>query len=46
MQATIFNAMCSGEGESYSQRMILMKHDQGIYVITDGHVADWTYCTK
>ncbi len=46
MEATIYNASCSGEGESYSLRMILMKHDRGIYVITDGQIADWVYCTK
>ncbi|MEX0281235.1 MAG: hypothetical protein AB3N13_08620 [Arenibacterium sp.] len=44
MDAILYDANCSGEGETYSHRVMLMRHDEGIYVIQDGYVAEWRRC--
>lgn len=45
MNAVLFDAVCSGEGEEYTERVMLMPHFQnGIYIIRDGGVADWRRC--
>ena len=46
MVATLYDANCTGEGETYSYRLMLMKSDNGVYVIDDGYVAEWTLCEK
>lgn len=44
MNAVLYDAQCAGEGESYSERLMLMAHDFGVYVIRDGIVLDWIRC--
>jgi hypothetical protein len=44
MAATLFDAACNGEGESYSERVMLMAQPGGLYVIRDGAVSDWVRC--
>lgn len=44
MSATLYDAECTGEGETASERVMLMAHDYGIYVIRDGFVSDWLLC--
>jgi hypothetical protein len=44
MSAVLYDAVCTGEGETYSYRVMLMKHASGIYVVSDGQVADWVRC--
>ncbi|TYB81611.1 hypothetical protein [Maritimibacter fusiformis] len=44
MNATLYDAECSGEGETARERLMLMAHDYGIYVIRDGFVSDWLRC--
>lgn len=45
MHAVLYDAVCSGgEGESTTERLMLMSSDQGVYVIRDGFVADWLRC--
>ncbi|MGR3636895.1 MAG: hypothetical protein ACU0BK_13370 [Shimia sp.] len=44
MNAMLFDAQCSSEGETYSYRVMLMSHANGIYVIQDGYAAEWRYC--
>jgi len=44
MNAVLYDATCSGEGEVYEERIMLMAHDFGVYVIRDAMVADWLSC--
>ncbi len=45
MDAILYDAVCSGEGEEYPPyRLMLMRHSSGIYIIDNGHVADWRQC--
>ena len=44
MNATLYDADCTGEGETVRARVMLMAHDYGIYVIRDGFVSDWLRC--
>ena len=44
MDAILYNGECSGEGMEYSERIMLMKSDHGVYVIQDGFVLDLIYC--
>lgn len=44
MAATLYDAVCSGEGESYSYRVMLMRTDEGILMIQEGFAADWLRC--
>lgn len=46
MEALLYDADCAGEGESYSERVMLMAQPGGIYVIRDGAVASWVRCTQ
>ena len=39
MSAVLFDAECSGEGESYAKRMMLMRVPDGLVVIEDGFVS-------
>jgi hypothetical protein len=38
MPATLYDAECSGEGETYAKRMMLMRVPDGLAVIEDGFV--------
>lgn len=42
--AVAYTAECNGEGMTYTYPLMLMTQDNGIYVITEGYVADWTRC--
>ncbi len=44
MDAVLYDAVCSGEGEQYSYRLMLMRHDIGIYVIGNSYAAEWRSC--
>lgn len=44
MNGVLYDADCSAEGESYSERVMLLAHDFGVYVIRDGIVTDWLTC--
>lgn len=44
MSAVLYDMSCAGEGEPYTQRAMIMSHDFGIYVVTDGLVLDWLRC--
>ncbi|GKY87856.1 hypothetical protein [Sinisalibacter aestuarii] len=44
LNAVLYDRTCTGEGEPYSERLMLMGHDFGVYVITDGLVLDWLRC--
>lgn len=44
MSAVLYDGTCSGEGESYSERVMIMAHDFGVYLVTDGQVLDWIRC--
>ena len=44
MAATLYDAVCSGEGESYDQRMMLMTTANGIAFATDGVVSALRRC--
>ncbi|AZV77651.1 hypothetical protein EBB79_06925 [Parasedimentitalea marina] len=44
MDAVLFDAQCSGEGEQYSYRVMIMRHEEGLYLVQDGLVADWRRC--
>ena len=44
MNAILYNGICAGEGYEYSERIMLMKNDHGVYVIRDGFVLDLIHC--
>ena len=44
MNAVLYDATCTGEGEETTGRIMLMVHAFGIYVIRDGLVLDWLRC--
>jgi len=46
MNAVLYDAICTGEGDAYSERVLLMSHDFGIYVLRDGLVLDWLRCEE
>ncbi len=44
MNAILYNGICAGEGDEYSERIMLMKSDHGVYVIQDGLALDLIRC--
>ncbi|OUS33498.1 hypothetical protein A9Q94_19105 [Rhodobacterales bacterium 56_14_T64] len=44
MNAVLYDAICTGEGEEYSYRVMMMRQDTGIYLVQDGFVSDWRNC--
>jgi hypothetical protein len=44
MAATLFDAECSGEGEIYGYRLMIMKTPEGIAMIEDGYVRNLVAC--
>ena len=44
MNATLYDAECAAEGETAAERVMLMAHEYGIYVIRNGFVSDWLRC--
>lgn len=45
MDAVLYDTECTAEGESYpSVRVMIMRHDDGLYMVRDGVVGDWRSC--
>lgn len=44
MDATLYDRRCSAEGTTYRDRVMLMRTERGVYVITDGFAALWERC--
>lgn len=44
MDAVLYDADCGGEGEQWTERVMLMKADFGIYLIKDSFVSEWESC--
>jgi hypothetical protein len=44
MSAILFDAECAGEGYEWTEPVMLMDADFGIYYITDSFVAEWQSC--
>ena len=44
MNAMLFDAECSGEGETYSYRVMLLQIAGGLVVIQDGSVSELERC--
>ena len=44
MAATLFDAECSGEGETYSKRLMLLKTPEGVAMIEDGFADNLVRC--
>lgn len=45
MAAVLYDESCVGEGTTGATgRVMIMRHDFGVYVITDGLVLDWLRC--
>jgi hypothetical protein len=44
MDAMLYDSTCNAEGESYTERVMLMAQPGGVYVIRDGAVANWVRC--
>ena len=42
--ATLFDLQCSGEGETYSYRIMLMKTDTGLVTVQDGQASTYVRC--
>jgi len=42
--AMLYVMECSAEGYETTARVMLMPSEFGIYVITDGFVAEWEHC--
>jgi len=44
MSAVLFDADCAGEGSEWTERVMLMNADFGVYYITNSFVAEWQNC--
>ncbi|MCP5073753.1 MAG: hypothetical protein GY947_10730 [Rhodobacteraceae bacterium] len=44
MSATLYDAVCQGEGESYSYRLMLLKTEKGVAFVKDGVVSSLVRC--
>ncbi|MCC1494254.1 hypothetical protein [Cognatishimia sp. F0-27] len=44
MDATLFDAECMGEGETYGYRVMLMQTARGIAVIRNGYTGEYDRC--
>lgn len=44
MSATLYDADCAGEGETWNSRMMLMATRDGLIVIEDGHASRLKRC--
>ena len=44
MNAVLYNGICASEGTEYSERIMLMKNDHGVYVIWHGYALDLIHC--
>ena len=46
MDAVLYDLKCSGEGETWSDRLMLLKQKNGIYHIRNGWVSKWERCPR
>jgi hypothetical protein len=44
MSAILYDALCNGEGETWSRRMMFMPVEDGLAVISDGFVSQLKRC--
>lgn len=44
MNAVLYDAKCSGEGYEWSERVMFMASEKGVYYITKQFVAEWQSC--
>jgi hypothetical protein len=44
MDAVLYDLNCSGEGETWSERVMIMKQQNGIAIIRRGSVGEWQLC--
>ena len=44
MNAVLYNGICAVEGTEYTERLMLMKSDHGVYLIQDGYALDLIRC--
>lgn len=44
MSAVLYTMECLAEGYETTARVMLMPAEFGVYVISDGFVAEWEYC--
>ena len=49
MNAVLYDKVCAGEGETWTERVMLMRSmftARVLYVISDMHVAEWEACEE
>jgi len=44
MDATLYDAVCSAEGDDYFYRMMILKNDTGVTIIHNGYASAWKRC--
>jgi len=44
MDATLYDAVCSAEGDDYFYRMMILKTDIGVTTISNGYASAWKRC--
>lgn len=45
MDAVLYDMECAGEGEEWTERVMLMKAEFGVYYIINNFVAEWQICS-
>lgn len=46
MEAVLYDLECNGEGETWSNRLMLLKQKGGLLYIQDGFATQWRHCTR
>ncbi len=47
MNATLYDAQCSAEGDSYQSRIMLLKStSEKLYIVNEGSVSIWQKCPE
>lgn len=46
MNAALYDMTCPGDAEGATRRIMILGHQFGVYVITDGQVLDWLRCDR
>ena len=44
MNAVLYDLNCSGEGETWSMRLMIMKQARGIAIISNDSIGEWQRC--
>ncbi len=44
MDATLYDAECSAEGDDYFYRLMILETDTGVTIISNGYAAAWKSC--